>query len=142
MRLICSLPNPDGHVVVAKLAPDARVVVRFHDGPDDVVDLTDHVADLVLLGMQVQAARAAGTEGVPAAEEQVEAGRVEVVGGSWPAPSFLYAHPASRTVMEAGWDEVQGVLELGIVAQLTAGVAAEAAEDLPDTPPSDLDADS
>lgn len=134
MKLICSLPHPDGHVLVARLPADARVVVRFHDADADVLDLTDHVADLVLIGMQVQAERADGTSAAPDVQDEIEAGRVELTGTGWPAPTFVYAHPQSRTVVEASWDDTVAVLELGIVAQLTAGVAAEAAEaDMPDT---------
>jgi hypothetical protein len=126
MSLHVSRPAPHGHLIVADLPVGAEVVCRFADDSDALVIDADDLPDLVLYGLDLDLRREVGIDGQPAPDEQVEACRLEVVGG--PAPVLLHVHPASRNAQLLGWEATSRLLALALAELITAGVAEDLAE--------------
>lgn len=138
MPLAVSHPHPGGHVVMARLAPGARVMAAFVDEEAER-DLTGYLCDLVLVGMEVRYEADSAQSAAPAEEVEVAVVRLDQTDDEDDQPSFVYAHPATQVTTEFEWDTAAGLVALGIARQITAGVAAEAAAGMADTVPEDLE---
>lgn len=125
MELLVSQPNPQGHVVVARV-PEGSVVLARFEGEAEPRDVTGWLADLVLIGLSLNH-EAAVSGSLPPAEE-VEVAVLEAEGDP---VSFVYAHPSSGAAAEFDWVAAAPLVGKGIAFQITAGVAHEA-EEVPD----------
>lgn len=119
-RLLVSHPSPDGSVVICAVSPASVVRAEFVD-EEGWRDITDLVPDLLLIGL----AEAGHASSAGAQEDLVGVGRVYAVGGE---PELLFASPAGQVVRPVTFVEALPFIEAAIAAQITAGVAAEAAE--------------
>jgi hypothetical protein len=131
-RLLVSHPSPDGSVVVCALGEGVSVRAEFVD-EGGWRDVTELVPDLLLIGLDARHGDAAadadaGATSADAAgvEDLLYVGRVFCVGGE---PELLFASPAAQVVHPVSFAEARPYIEAGIAAQITAGVAVEAADD-------------
>ena len=104
MIALVSSPNDAGHVVVVRLPDGCHLRVDFID-EDDARDLTDWVADLVVLGLAVRHELDTDQTVEPAEEVEVCSITFDVLD---PSASFTYLHlPSSRAVEMSVADAVR-----------------------------------
>lgn len=130
MVMFPSGPDPLGHVVVVELDVSTRLVASgFADGSPDV-DLTEQLPDLVLHGLRLSHRAQQGTDpAFDARGDQVDVADLQLTG---PPPTFVYAHPGTRHAARFGWDEASEHVARAVADLITSGVAADAADDVPD----------
>lgn len=134
MRVLFSSVRPTGHVAVVRLPDGAAFVARFLDDGTDR-DVTGAVADLLLSGA-LDAAQASA-DGRPEPAETVEVVQVHYTepllpGQAREGGSFSWLHLPTGEAEDFDPQQVLRLVARGISVELTAGVAAEAA-DVPDT---------
>lgn len=115
--------DEQGHSVAVRLPETLRVEAMFVDD-GKVRDITDYVADLILTGLAVRFEQEQNLRAEPA--ETVPSGMITLTGD---ATEFLalYLHTPTRVIAELGWDEAATLLALGVVEEITAGVARDVA---------------
>ena len=115
--------DEQGHSVVLRLPEALRVEAVFVDD-GKVRDITDYVADLILTGLAVRFEQEQNLRAEPS--EAVPSGMITLTGD--PAAFVaLYLHAPTRVIVELGWDEAAALVALGVVEEITAGVASEVA---------------
>lgn len=138
MHTLISAPRPTGHLAVVRLPQGAKfTAVYVDDDPGQAREITALVAELILSGaLNAMEVRASAP---PAPAEEVEAVTVSYSEPLLPgqvrgAASFTWVHAPSGKGGDFEPHEVLSLIARGIAVELTAAVAAEAAQgSVPDT---------
>ena len=128
---LASAVTKDGHLLLARLPVGAAVLCDWATGV--TADITSWFTDLALIGWSDM--NEAAETGRPAPADSVEVATLRLVPEhAAAATSVTYVHLPTRDAVEVPLAQALAFAGRGIAVQVTAGVAAEAAQDLPDTP--------
>jgi hypothetical protein len=124
MQSFVSRPVSEGHIVLLVAAQDDAAVIGTFADDGSTRDLTRFAADLILLGLGVE------VEGSPEPAGGGTCVADVVAHGTWHG---WYIHHPTGTIAEIDAPTIARYAALGASQAITAGVAEQLAEDLPDT---------